>query len=80
MPQAQIVSAFIEEGFACLAVAVNENGRRVEYVGSVPVSELNGLSDAEKRAKLVAAVKAVRDAEVREASTPISGMTGTVTL
>ena len=82
MPTATVVATFIEHGDACLAVRVenDDGGRAVEYVGRVPLTpEFAALSNAEKKAALVAAVKAVRDAQ--KTPTPAApSFSGTVTI
>lgn len=80
MPQATIISSFTENGFACLAVMVNEGGRRTEYVGRVQLDEAwQAMSPAEKKAALVAAAKAARDASLPPAPQDL-GLTGAVTI
>jgi len=77
-----IVGTFIEHQHMCLAVRVEGDGAdgvAVEYIGRVPIAALAGLTNAERKALLVAAVKAVRDAQVTpDQSAP--AVSGTVTL
>jgi len=79
MATATVITTFVEHDCACMAVVVVEpNGEHVEYIGRVPLEELTGTA-AEKKAKLVAAAKAVRDAQqVRPPSAPT--ITGSVTV
>lgn len=79
MATATIVKAWRERGYAHLAVRVTEaDGRNVEYIGSVPLANLAGLTAAKQKEALVAAVKAVRDAQV---SAPADlGLSGSVTV
>lgn len=80
MPQATVVDSFTENGFACLAAMVVENGRNTEYVGRVPLDAAwQALSAAQKKAALVAAVKAVRDASLAPARTDL-GISGAVSV
>lgn len=81
MPQAQIVASFVEDGYACLAVRVNEGPPGgTEYVGRVPMDDAwQALSAAQKKAALVAAAKAARDASLAPATVDL-GITGQVTL
>lgn len=65
-----------------MAAAVTEtiNGKavNVEYIGSVPLAELQGLSVAVQRSKLIEAVKKIRDENV----SPITdvAISGSITL
>lgn len=90
MPNAQVVASWTEPGFACLAVRVNEGetddaGKPVarEYVGRVPIDDTwPALSAAQRKAALVAAVKAERDrsrALAAPATTDL-GLSGAVSL
>ncbi len=73
-----IVSAWQEGGRQHIAVRVQEAGGAVEYVGSVVVADLDGLTVAQARASLVAAVKAARDSQ---RNTPaVLPHSGTVTI
>lgn len=80
MPSATVVKAWTENGQAHLAVRVAEaNGDNIEYIGSVDLTpEFQALTQAQKRATLVAAVKAVRDAQ-QNGETDL-GITGSVTV
>lgn len=90
MANANIVSAWQDAQYAYLAVSVNEpNGGgigvpgNVEYIGKV--SKMNGdgfdtwsgLSNPQKKASLIAAVKAVRDSQVT-AGQALAGLSGVV--
>lgn len=76
---ATIVKAWQDQTKAYLAVVVTEpGGDVVEYVGSVPLDSLAGMSLAEKRAALVGAVKTVRDAQQRGRQD--LAISGTITL
>ena len=80
MASATVVRAWRADGRAHLAVRVAEaDGANVEYIGSTALEDLQGLTVAEQKAKLVAAVKAVRDARV-SGPQDIAGITGTVTI
>lgn len=80
MPNGTAIATFIEGGCACLAVSVAEaGGRNVEYIGRVPLADLEGKSNAEKKAALVAAAKALRDAQTTPPPAAQS-ITGSVTL
>lgn len=81
MATGTVVASFVEQGCACLAVRVTEaNGDNVEYVARVLIDDAwNAMTTAQKKAALVAAAKAVRDAQV-VASPQGLGITGTVTL
>jgi hypothetical protein len=79
MPSATVVRAWQDATTAYLAVRVVEGGRNVEYVGAVPLADLEGLSAAEQKAALVVAAKVARD--VQQASrADIAGISGTVTI
>ena len=74
-----VIGTFVENGQVCLAVAVVEAGGCVEYIGRVPLEALAGLSNTQKKTKLVEAAKAVRDAQtLTEAAAPT--ITGSVIL
>lgn len=78
---AQIVKAWQDGTAVYLAAVVAEAGRgNVEYIGSVPLADFQALPDAaSKKAALVAAVKAVRDAQTA-GQTVIATISGTVTV
>lgn len=84
MASATIVAVSHDGINATIAVRVDEGGRRgsIEYMASLPLADLNALpSNAAKKAALVAAVKAVRDAQIAPAPTDLSAIaTGTVTI
>lgn len=63
MANATIVNAWKDDTTAYLAVSVTESDGNKEYIGSVPLTELVGLNAAQTKAKLVATVKAQRDAQ-----------------
>lgn len=92
MANATVIRAWTDPNNAYVAVTVAEGGAQgtVEYIGGVSLTtDLAGvgfagqtwaqLSAANKKAALVAAVKAVRDAQQ---ATPqaLAGITGTVTV
>lgn len=81
MANATIVRAWQANNTANIAVVVTEvNGDRVEYLASVPIASLGG-TNAQKKAQLVAAVKAVRDAAIVVADVDLSAMAnGVVTI
>lgn len=79
MPNATVVKAWQDETSAHLAVRVREGARDVEYIGTVPLAELEGKSNAEAKDALVEAVKAVRDGQQR-AAPPALNITGNVTI
>lgn len=62
MAAGTIVTTFVEGDCVCIAVRVEEPTGAREYIGRVHASELEGLSDAEQKAALVAAAKAERAA------------------
>lgn len=69
MPAGTVVAAWEANGAAHLSVRVVEVRERdgqknVEYIGSVPLAALDGLTAPQRRTKLVDAVKAVRDAQL----------------
>lgn len=76
MPTATVVKAWKDSSKAHLAIRVVEASGNVEYIGSVPLADLAGKTPAEQKAALVAAVKAIRDAQV-PSETPIA-ISGTV--
>jgi predicted transcriptional regulator len=63
MAQASIVRAWQDALYAYLAVrvATDIDGKDGEYIGRVPLADLQGLSAAQQKAALVAAVKAERE-------------------
>jgi hypothetical protein len=80
MATAQIINAWKDGTMAHLAVRVAEaGGDQVEYIGSVPLAALVGLSAAQQKAALVAAVKAVRDTQ-QQAGNADLGLAGSVTI
>lgn len=84
MASATIIKAWHDGIYAYLAVSVIEGGNQgtKEYIGSVLLSDLNTLlNNAAKKAALVTAVKAVRDAQVTPTPTDLSAIaTGSVTI
>jgi hypothetical protein len=70
-----VVAAWQDATTAHLAVRVGE----VEYIGSVALGDLAGMSAAQRKAALVGAVKAARDREVGSARSEIA-ISGTVTV
>lgn len=80
MATATIVKAWQDGHSAYVAVAVPETGGTVEYIASVAKDDTwRALTAPEKRAALIAAVKAVRDAQ-QTGSSSLAGVTGTVTV
>lgn len=81
MAAGSIVKVWRDATHARAAVAVDEGGSagRVEYTGAVPLEVFEPLTSAEKKAALVAAVKAVRDAQLSGAA-EIPGIAGSVTI
>ena len=79
MPQAVVVSSWEKGDRAFMAVRVTEADGDVEYVGSKRLADLDGLSTAQKKAAMVAEVKAVRDA-CRPPAVSDLKITGTVTV
>lgn len=86
MPQATILNVWSQRGRTYIAVSIasdatlpNGNPVTAEYTASVDNSALVGLTTAQKKAVLAAAVKAVRD-DVQDAPVPVTGITGTVTV
>lgn len=80
---ATIIRVWQDGTNAYAAVRVAEGGKtgNVEYIASMPLAELNALGTAaEKKAALTAALKAVRDAQVKPAPADIAGISGTVTV
>lgn len=68
MTTATVVATYTENGATCLEVAVDEGQKDKNnktsvtvYTGRVPTADLEGLTEKEQKALLVAAVKAVRD-------------------
>ena len=80
MATATVVKAWKDGGRAYLALRVAEGGARgnVEYLGSVALEELAGLTAAQQKAALVAAVKGERDGQL--AAPADLGIAGTVTV
>jgi hypothetical protein len=86
MPQAQIVRAWTENGYANLAIRVPSDDSNIdtEYIGRVPLADLQGLTAAQQKAALIAAVKAERDRSKAllggggGGTLDISGITGNV--
>lgn len=68
-----------DTGYTYLAVGVDEPEGRVEYIGKVLTADLADLTGPQKKAALIAAVKAARDAQ-RATPIAISGISGSVTL
>ena len=84
MATATIVSAWQSEdgGRVCLAASVAEGGAKgtVEYVGCVDNdAAFQAMTNAQKKAALIAAVKAVRDGQAA-ARQSLAGITGTGTV
>lgn len=78
--QGDIVAVWTERGHAHMAVRVTEGNENVEYIGSVPLTDaFRALTRAQQKAALVAAVKAVRDAQVNE-RVVLADISGTVTI
>lgn len=82
MPQATIVNAWQDGTHLNLAVRVREPAGDVEYIGRVSLEDLKNVAAPERKAALVAAVRAERDRSLATigGSQPVLGMTGTVTL
>jgi uncharacterized protein with NAD-binding domain and iron-sulfur cluster len=80
MAAGTIIRAWQDSQNTYLAVSVNEgvNGT-VEYIGSVPTASLSGLTAAQQKAALIAAAKAVRDAQ-QPTQAAVAGLTGAVTI
>ncbi len=78
MATGTIVKTWGDIGTAYMALRVNEGGLDLEYLGAVPLASLVGLTPAQKRAVLVAACKAQRDAQ--QASIVDLGLEGTATV
>jgi hypothetical protein len=78
MPTGTIVKTWQDTTNGYMALRVNEGGTDVEYLGVVPLASLAGLTSAQKRATLVAACKAQRDAQ--QATTVDLGLSGTATI
>lgn len=80
MANGTIVNVWRENGSVCLAVTVAEAQGNVEYIGRVPDdAAFAALSTAQKRTALVAACKAVRDAQTTVGA-GVPSITGAVTL
>jgi len=87
MATATVVATYIEHGMACMEVAVDEGQNDVNkrasvtaYTGRVPMDAAwQALSGPDKKAALVAAVKAARDAQVAPVVAAPT-ITGTVTV
>lgn len=93
MASATVMGAWTDANNAYVAVQVAEGGNQgnKEYIGAVSLTAdlagvgfagqtWAGLSAANKKAALVAAVKAVRDAQQAAAQAALAGVTGTVTI
>ena len=76
--EATVVKAWKDTKKAYLAVRVAEANGEVEYVGSVPVAYLIGKTAAQQKTALIAAVKAIRDAQM--ITDDALGITGSVTI
>jgi hypothetical protein len=82
MATATIVTAYQDGTNAYITARVAEGGSRgnVEYSAQVPLTSLTG-TNAEKKAVLVAALKAVRDQTLAPAITDLSAVaSGNVTI
>ena len=83
MATANITKVWLDPSgsMAFIAAAVNESpGQDVEYIASVPNdAEFQALTNTQKKAKLIQAVKAMRDRQVSP-SAAIAGITGTGTV
>jgi hypothetical protein len=87
MATANVVAAWQDGANAYLVVRVDGDARDgagnpvgVEYTASVPLADLAGKTAAQQKAALVAAVKAVRDAQLAPADPVNLNITGTVTV
>ncbi len=81
--QAEIVSVWRAGGQVSMAVRVDEGGKlgSVEYIGSLVDDEaFAALTTAQKKAALVGACKATRDAALGPIAAALPSMTGVVTL
>ncbi len=80
MPTGTIVKAWTDATTAYMAVSISEPGviGLVEYIGAVPLGQLQGLTPAQQKAALVAACKAKRDAQ--QATTVDLGLSGAATV
>jgi len=79
MAAATITRCWQDDASVYLAVVVVEDGgRNVHYVGRVALAALAGLTVAEQKAALVAAVKAERDARLAAVPTTIGAISGGV--
>lgn len=83
MATAQIVASFARDGYACLAVRVDEGPPlgSAEYIGRVPLDDAwQAMTAAQKKAALVAACKAERDRLLAPPPPADLGLTGQVTI
>lgn len=84
MASATIVSINHDGTYAYISVRVSEGGNQgnKEYIAQMLLSDLNDLpNNAAKKAALVAAIKAVRDAQIAPTITDLSAIaSGTVTV
>lgn len=83
MASATIVKAYQDGTYAYIIAVVAEGGSKgnVEYNASVPLTDLAGLTNPQKKAALIAAVKAARDAQVNPAPTDLSAIaSGVITI
>jgi hypothetical protein len=84
MASATIIAVSHDGTNAFISVQVNEGGKRgnIEYMASVPLVDLQALpNNAAKKAALVAAIKAVRDAQIAPTPTDLSAIaSGNVTI
>lgn len=83
MATATITRAWQDSANANIAVVVAEGGSKgnVEYSASVPLIDLAALTNPQKKAALVAAIKAVRDATLVPAPVDLSAIaSGSVTI
>jgi len=72
----EIVAAWQDATHAYIALAVEEDDGRIEYNASVPLADLDGLSEKAKTEKLIDAAKA-RRAQLRPEHTDL-GLAGHV--
>lgn len=82
MASATIIKAYHDGTTAFITALVDEGGNKgkVEYNASLPLADLTG-TNAQKKTQLVAAVKAVRDAQIAPVPTDLSAIaSGTVTI
>lgn len=75
---ALVLKAWQDSQSAYLAVRVTEASGPTEYVASVPLPALVGLTAQQQKDALIAAVKAQRDAQ--QAGATALGINGTVTI